>query len=135
MTVELRILIMATYSLEDNKELSCPICFEDYDIQDARRMPKLLLCLHTFCSDCTQKLWKNDRSLECSLCRMIHEDITLEDIFDNHVIIQHLRLVASLCSHLHTTFLCFICTAANRICYLSILHVVIYLLTLCRLEN
>ncbi|XP_071513119.1 uncharacterized protein [Panulirus ornatus] len=84
---------MATYCPEDlaSRELSCPICFEDYDIQDARRAPKLLLCLHTFCYDCARKLWRNDGSLECSLCRMLHEEVRLDDLLDNHVIVQHLR--------------------------------------------
>ncbi|XP_068220068.1 acidic leucine-rich nuclear phosphoprotein 32 family member E-like [Palaemon carinicauda] len=84
---------MATYCPEDeDRELfSCPICFEDYDLLDTRRAPKLLLCLHTFCYECTQKLWKNDGSLECSMCRMQHEKVCLEDLFDNPVIIQHLE--------------------------------------------
>ncbi|XP_042243340.1 glutamic acid-rich protein-like [Homarus americanus] len=84
---------MATYCPEDlaSRELCCPICFEDYDIQDTRRTPKLLLCLHTFCFECARKLWKWDGSLECSLCRMLHEQVTLDDLLDNHVIVQHLR--------------------------------------------
>lgn len=84
---------MATYCPEDlaSRELSCPICFEDYDIHDDKRSPKLLLCLHTFCLDCTSKLWKSDGSIECSLCRMLHEGVRLEDLLDNHVIVQHLR--------------------------------------------
>lgn len=85
---------MATYCPEDGEDrelFSCPICFEDYDLLDARRAPKLLLCLHTFCYECTQKLWKIDGSLECSMCRMLHEKVCLEDLFDNHVIIQHLQ--------------------------------------------
>ncbi|KAK8754525.1 hypothetical protein OTU49_016594, partial [Cherax quadricarinatus] len=84
---------MATYCPEDlaSRELSCPICFEDYDIQDVKRTPKLLLCLHTFCYDCAKKLWRNDGSIECSLCRMLHEEVRVDDLLDNYVIIQHLR--------------------------------------------
>lgn len=84
---------MATYCPEDasSRELSCPICFEDYDIHDNARAPKLLLCLHTFCLECTRKLWQEDGTLECSLCRMVHEQVSLDDLFDNHVIVQHLR--------------------------------------------
>ncbi|KAK8754526.1 hypothetical protein OTU49_016594 [Cherax quadricarinatus] len=89
---------MATYCPEDlaSRELSCPICFEDYDIQDVKRTPKLLLCLHTFCYDCAKKLWRNDGSIECSLCRMLHEEVRVDDLLDNYVIIQHLRSLIKL---------------------------------------
>ncbi|MPC95995.1 putative E3 ubiquitin-protein ligase SH3RF2 [Portunus trituberculatus] len=84
---------MATYCLEDpvSPDLSCPICFEDYDILSRQRAPKLLLCLHTFCYGCAQRLWRADGTLECSLCRAVHSEVTLADLFDNLVILQHLR--------------------------------------------
>ncbi|KAK7086887.1 hypothetical protein SK128_018669 [Halocaridina rubra] len=84
---------MATYCPGvdgDREPFSCPICFEDYDLADSRRAPKLLMCLHTFCFECTQKLCKVDGSLECSMCRMLHERVSLDDLFDNYVIVQHL---------------------------------------------
>ncbi|KAK3874667.1 hypothetical protein Pcinc_020415 [Petrolisthes cinctipes] len=84
---------MATYCPEDlsSRELSCPICFEDYDIHEPRRYPKLLLCLHTFCTDCIRLLCHNDGTLECSICRMMHTGVRVDELFINHVIFTHLR--------------------------------------------
>ncbi|XP_050739554.1 uncharacterized protein LOC127009973 isoform X2 [Eriocheir sinensis] len=84
---------MATYTPEDliSHDLACPICFEDYDILCRQRAPKLLLCLHTFCFGCAQRLWQPNGTLECSLCRTVHSGVALNELFDNPVILEHLR--------------------------------------------
>ena len=48
------------------EEPECPICREFYDHQDL--CPRLLICGHTFCTSCLEKLVKNN-SISCPDCR------------------------------------------------------------------
>lgn len=42
---------MATSNVNETDDLTtCVVCFERYDNRD--RLPKYLLCLHTFCISC-----------------------------------------------------------------------------------
>ena len=58
---------------EDSLEgiLNCPVCFEDYGINDDDVVPRLLPCSHTLCGKCTQGLIQKD-SLQCPECRKCH---------------------------------------------------------------
>ena len=49
---------------------SCPICFEDYEVQ-GDFIPRLLPCTHTLCQKCLQELLV-DKSLQCPECRKRH---------------------------------------------------------------
>ena len=51
--------------------LNCPVCFEDYGINDDNDIPRLLPCSHTLCGKCTQELIQKN-SLQCPECRKHH---------------------------------------------------------------
>lgn len=44
----------------------CPICTEEYD--ECRRVPRLLPCQHSFCTECLTKNARGNK-LICSLCK------------------------------------------------------------------
>ena len=46
----------------------CPVCLSDM----VERSPRILSCVHTFCSECLDQLI-NDRKIECPTCREITE--------------------------------------------------------------
>ncbi|RXG57303.1 hypothetical protein Avbf_06792 [Armadillidium vulgare] len=73
------------------EELSCPICFEEYNLSEKNRQPKLLLCLHTFCLACMESLRKYDGTLQCSICRTSHHVYRPCDLLDNYVVFEYLR--------------------------------------------
>ncbi|XP_018008334.1 suppressor protein SRP40 [Hyalella azteca] len=85
---------MACYNPEDLSpdELSCPICFEEFVIDAAsERTPKLLLCLHTFCLGCIRNLVKSNKTIQCSICRTEHKDVSPGELFDNYVIVDYIK--------------------------------------------
>ncbi|OMJ65631.1 hypothetical protein SteCoe_37874 [Stentor coeruleus] len=49
----------------------CSICCEDYV------RPKVLLCGHTFCENCIEKIIRN-KKLKCPECRFLHKDVTID---------------------------------------------------------
>ena len=51
--------------------LNCPVCFEDYGINDDNAIPRLLPCSHTLCGKCTRELIQKN-SLQCPECRKYH---------------------------------------------------------------
>ena len=51
--------------------LNCPVCFEDYGINEDNDIPRLLPCSHTLCGKCTQGLIQK-KSLQCPECRKCH---------------------------------------------------------------
>ncbi|KAL7635204.1 UNVERIFIED_CONTAM: hypothetical protein RMT77_014190 [Armadillidium vulgare] len=74
------------------EDLSCPICFEEYNLVENDRMPKLLLCLHTVCFTCLENLLSDDESVKCPICRTEHQiNEDLEDLLDNDAVITHIR--------------------------------------------
>ena len=71
------------------EDLCCPICFEDYETSNEKKLPKLLICLHTFCNSCVKSLTKNG-GIPCPLCRLSH--LTREsEIMDNDAVHEYLR--------------------------------------------
>lgn len=83
------------------EDLSCPICFEEYNLVENDRMPKLLLCLHTVCFTCLENLLSDDESVKCPICRTEHQiNEDLEDLLDNDAVITHIRYVCFLFSTL-----------------------------------
>lgn len=73
------------------EELSCPICFEEFSVDDSQRNPKLLLCLHTFCLSCIKNLLKYDGKIQCSICRTVHQVNHITELMDNYLVHDHLR--------------------------------------------
>ena len=85
-----RLLCNPNFPSQD--ELCCPICFEEYeDNQNSERLPKLLMCLHTFCVACIKNIRNRIGTVLCPICRFEHKDVSLTDLFDNYVILNFLK--------------------------------------------
>ena len=58
-------------SCELQDSLSCGVCFEPYD--SSSHLPKMLLCQHTFCNSCIERLINESNlysdTFECPVCR------------------------------------------------------------------
>ena len=87
-------VLMASYdpnSLTED-ELCCPVCFEEYEVnKDSERLPKLLMCMHTFCVACINNICNMINTVICPLCRNKHEDVSLANLFDNYAILNFLK--------------------------------------------
>jgi len=53
----------------DIQIISCAVCFERFD--QVQRIPRTLLCLHTFCDKCIRCIKRQGNKLECPTCRDI----------------------------------------------------------------
>ncbi|XP_051271313.1 nuclear factor 7, ovary-like [Dicentrarchus labrax] len=53
---------MASRSEED---LCCPVCYEVF------RNPVVLSCSHSFCKDCLKSWWREKKTHECPVCKLI----------------------------------------------------------------
>jgi hypothetical protein len=53
---------------------NCPICLEE--LLEATIPCLLVPCGHTFCSECCDKLFKENEEVSCPLCRQISEGFT-----------------------------------------------------------
>ena len=87
-------VLMASYDPNSltQDELCCPVCFEEYEVnQDSERLPKLLMCMHTFCVACINNICNMINTVICPLCRTKHEDVSLADLFDNYAILNFLK--------------------------------------------
>ncbi|XP_040889151.1 E3 ubiquitin-protein ligase TRIM39-like [Toxotes jaculatrix] len=52
-------------SSQSEKDLSCPICHEIF------KDPVLLSCSHSFCKDCVQRWWREQKKKECPVCKTV----------------------------------------------------------------
>ncbi|XP_070699632.1 nuclear factor 7, ovary-like [Pempheris klunzingeri] len=50
-------------SFRSEEDLSCPVC------QDIFKDPVVLSCSHSFCKDCLQTWWREERLRECPVCK------------------------------------------------------------------
>ena len=75
----------------DDEFIKCCICFEDYNKTD--RIPKMLTCQHSFCSQCLSQIYNTDRdNVTCALCRQ-KMNIKYEDVPNNRIILNFLDML------------------------------------------
>ena len=60
-------------------------------IHSSERVPKLLLCLHTFCLGCVRSLVQSNKTVQCSICRTVHTDVSPQELFENYIIIDYVK--------------------------------------------
>ena len=72
----------------DDFDMACPICFQEFE-ETGNQMPKLLICLHTYCSTCIDAITRHNLII-CSICRKVH-DRNKSEIMDNYMIHDYLR--------------------------------------------
>ena len=60
-------MIINKYALNHNKTILCDICLEEFSFNDPEKLPKILKCGDTFCSQCLSKL-KHDDKVICIFC-------------------------------------------------------------------
>ena len=51
--------------------LACPVCYEDYDIEEEGSIPRILPCHHTLCHSCIRGLLRG-QTLTCPECKQEH---------------------------------------------------------------
>ena len=79
--------------------LNCPVCFEDYGINDDNVIPRLLPCTHTLCGKCTRELIQK-KSLQCPECRKRHPaEHGMRSFPQNKYILSTVRRKASSTEH------------------------------------
>jgi len=53
--------------IKSGVKMECAICYEKYN---ENLLPMVLLCGHSFCTECTKKL-ENRESIKCPMCKKI----------------------------------------------------------------
>lgn len=73
--------------MAENELSECPICFENYCDQVDSFKPKLLPCLHSYCTNCISRSISRGGELCCAFCRMPHSAESGANSFQNNVYI------------------------------------------------
>ena len=60
-------MIINKYALNPNKTILCDLCLEEFSINDPEKLPKILKCGDTFCSQCLKNSRCNDK-IKCMFC-------------------------------------------------------------------
>jgi hypothetical protein len=65
-------------SAKDGFILECTICFDAFDSANCLKIPRMLSCGHTFCTDCLGNRIQADRSLKCPNCNQSTQSVVLD---------------------------------------------------------
>ncbi|XP_063692757.1 E3 ubiquitin-protein ligase TRIM71-like isoform X3 [Bolinopsis microptera] len=80
---------MAILAVRSIKSLDCPLCTERF------QHPRILPCMHTFCSSCIQKRISEENAVSCPIClRNVKLNLPTVDLLPiNAILDKHVKLV------------------------------------------
>jgi len=102
---------------QQEKILSCSICKNQMEISnDSNKLPKVLPCLHTFCSSCLTDLkTKGNGNIKCMICETINEVSSVDELPNNYEVMKSIKLL-SIYSAVHYCESCLSQTLAEYKC-------------------
>jgi hypothetical protein len=74
-----------------NDDIECSICFDCFDLLKNNKIPRILPCGHSFCSECLAHLVRANSSLKCPKCNFKIQNLILEAIPRNFNLMENLE--------------------------------------------
>jgi hypothetical protein len=75
-----------------NDDVECSICFDCFDLSKFLKIPRILPCGHSFCSECLEHLVQVEKSFKCPKCSFKIQNVTHEAIPRNFHLMEKLEI-------------------------------------------
>jgi hypothetical protein len=102
----------STRVLSDD-DIDCSICFDGVDLSKVLKIPRILPCGHSFCSECLAHLVQVDRSLKYPKCNLKIQNVILETIPRNYYLME--KLVSTEKPNENETPMCQTCESGDHV--------------------
>ena len=86
-----KILANKSTKVLSDDDIECSICFDGFDLWNIFKIPRIISCGHSFCSECLANLVQVDRSLKCPRCNFKIQNVTIEIIPRNYHLMEKLE--------------------------------------------